>query len=87
MVLWKAECTLCSPSGQGLSRDGVCATRIKLDLELTAPAFGRHELLYWADTYADDLPYWSPMPGGEKQQGLVMMPCERDSPLGLRVQD
>ncbi|KAK4697070.1 hypothetical protein P7C70_g8271, partial [Phenoliferia sp. Uapishka_3] len=67
----------------------------------------RHELLYWADTYADgtsvavaarfssevsshlggkadvrilsDLPYWSPMPGGEKKEGLVMMPYTLDN--------
>ncbi|KAM0746553.1 chitin deacetylase 1 [Meredithblackwellia eburnea MCA 4105] len=37
-----------------------------------------HELLYWADTYADDLPYWSAMPGGKKEEGLVMMPYTLD---------
>ena len=37
-----------------------------------------HELLYWADTYADDLPYWTQRPGGEKGEGLVMMPYTLD---------
>jgi hypothetical protein len=37
-----------------------------------------HELLYWADTYADDLPYWTVMPGGKKEEGLVMMPYTLD---------
>lgn len=33
-----------------------------------------HELLYWADTYADDLPYWTEMPGGKPDEGLIMAP-------------
>jgi hypothetical protein len=37
-----------------------------------------HELLYWADTYADDLPYWTNKPGGQKDEGLVMMPYTLD---------
>ncbi|KAK4689044.1 allantoinase, partial [Tremellales sp. Uapishka_1] len=37
-----------------------------------------HELLYWADTYADDLPYWTNMPGGKSEEGLVMMPYTLD---------
>lgn len=37
-----------------------------------------HELLYWADTYADDLPYWTVMPGGKSNEGLVMMPYSLD---------
>ncbi|WWC62254.1 uncharacterized protein I303_104850 [Kwoniella dejecticola CBS 10117] len=37
-----------------------------------------HELLYWADTYADDLPYYTTMPGGEEGQKLVMMPYSLD---------
>ncbi|GFZ50385.1 hypothetical protein JCM24511_08142 [Saitozyma sp. JCM 24511] len=30
--------------------------------------------LYWADTYADDLPYYTSMPGGKPGESLVMMP-------------
>jgi peptidoglycan/xylan/chitin deacetylase (PgdA/CDA1 family) len=37
-----------------------------------------HEFLYWADTYADDLPYWTAMPGGKREEGLVMMPYTLD---------
>lgn len=37
-----------------------------------------HELLYWADTYADDLPYWTVKPGGENDEGLIMMPYTLD---------
>ncbi|WWD19943.1 hypothetical protein CI109_104416 [Kwoniella shandongensis] len=36
-----------------------------------------HELLYWADTYADDLPYWTTKPGSPNE-GLVMMPYSLD---------
>ncbi|GAA5859659.1 hypothetical protein JCM1840_006396 [Sporobolomyces johnsonii] len=36
------------------------------------------ELLYWADTYADDLPYYAPMPG-EKKKAIVMMPYSLDN--------
>jgi peptidoglycan/xylan/chitin deacetylase (PgdA/CDA1 family) len=36
-----------------------------------------HELLYWADTYADDLPYWTSMPD-KPEEGLVMMPYTLD---------
>ncbi|ORY82930.1 hypothetical protein BCR35DRAFT_331305 [Leucosporidium creatinivorum] len=38
-----------------------------------------HELLYWADTYADDLPYWTEMPGGKPDEGLVMAPYTLDN--------
>ncbi|KAI5476536.1 hypothetical protein MNV49_007546 [Pseudohyphozyma bogoriensis] len=38
-----------------------------------------HELLYWADSYADDIPYWTSMPGGTKEEGLVMMPYSLDN--------
>ncbi|WVR08412.1 hypothetical protein IAU60_005467 [Kwoniella sp. DSM 27419] len=37
-----------------------------------------HELLYWADTYADDLPYYTSMPGGKEGEKLVMMPYSLD---------
>lgn len=43
-----------------------------------------HELLYWADTYADDLPYWTTMPGGKKEEGLVMMPYSLDCVSGYQ---
>lgn len=44
------------------------------------------ELLYNADTYADDLPYWIPAPLSDGKEGLVMVPyslCNNDfvSPL------
>ncbi|WVF66412.1 hypothetical protein IAT40_001152 [Kwoniella sp. CBS 6097] len=37
-----------------------------------------HELLYWADTYADDLPYYTAMPDGKPGEALVMMPYSLD---------
>lgn len=37
-----------------------------------------HELLYWADTFADDLPYYTVKPGGDPSEGLVMMPYSLD---------
>ena len=37
-----------------------------------------HEFLYWADTYADDVPYWTCRPGGSKDEGLLMMPYSLD---------
>ncbi|GAA6001844.1 hypothetical protein JCM10207_002347 [Rhodosporidiobolus poonsookiae] len=37
-----------------------------------------HELLYWADTYADDLPYYVPHPE-EEGKPLVMMPYSLDN--------
>jgi hypothetical protein len=40
-----------------------------------------HEFLYWADTYADDLPYWKQMPGNP-DEGLVMMPYTLDCVSG-----
>lgn len=30
--------------------------------------------LYSSDTYADDLPFWVPSPGGTKEEGLLMIP-------------
>lgn len=38
-----------------------------------------HELLYWADTYADDLPYYRPMPGGKPEEPIVFMPYALDT--------
>ncbi|BGP44820.1 hypothetical protein JCM10450v2_000635 [Rhodotorula kratochvilovae] len=37
-----------------------------------------HELLYWADTYADDLPYYVPMPN-RPDEHLVMAPYSLDN--------
>lgn len=37
-----------------------------------------HELLYQADTYADDLPYWLPRPLTDGSEGLLMMPYSYD---------
>ncbi|OCF32252.1 hypothetical protein I317_06464 [Kwoniella heveanensis CBS 569] len=36
------------------------------------------ELLYWADSYADDLPYWKPNPA-DPSKGLVIMPYSFDN--------
>lgn len=36
------------------------------------------ELLYNADTYADDLPYWIPAPFSDGKEGLLMMPYSLD---------
>ncbi|ORY23117.1 chitin deacetylase 1 [Naematelia encephala] len=36
------------------------------------------EFLYWADSYADDLPYWKPMPGNP-DEGLLIMPYSFDN--------
>lgn len=37
------------------------------------------ELLYNADTYADDLPYWIPAPLTNGEEGLLMMPYTLDN--------
>ncbi|KAF9556328.1 glycoside hydrolase/deacetylase [Agrocybe pediades] len=37
-----------------------------------------HELLYQADTYADDLPYWIADPIAGPEEGLLMMPYSYD---------
>ena len=34
-------------------------------------------LKYYSDDYSDDLPHWVPMPGGDKNEGLLIIPCER----------
>lgn len=31
-------------------------------------------LLYYSDDYSDDLPHWIPMPGGKKDEGLLIVP-------------
>ncbi|OCF72565.1 hypothetical protein I204_06947 [Kwoniella mangroviensis CBS 8886] len=36
-------------------------------------------LEYWCDDYSDDLPYWIPMPGGQKDQGLLVIPYTLDT--------
>ncbi|EIM88713.1 carbohydrate esterase family 4 protein [Stereum hirsutum FP-91666 SS1] len=36
-------------------------------------------LLYYSDYYGDDLPYWIPYPGGEKDQGLLIVPYALDT--------
>ncbi|EIN04449.1 chitin deacetylase [Punctularia strigosozonata HHB-11173 SS5] len=36
--------------------------------------------LHWqSDSYADDLPYWIPYPGGERHEGLLMIPYTYDN--------
>lgn len=42
-----------------------------------------HELLYQADTYADDLPYWIPAPCNDEGKGLLMMPYSYDNNVRL----
>ncbi|GAA5834237.1 hypothetical protein JCM9279_004253 [Rhodotorula babjevae] len=37
-----------------------------------------HEFLYFADTYADDLPYYVPMPGSSSGEALTMAPYSLD---------
>ncbi|GAA5918065.1 hypothetical protein JCM6882_006223 [Rhodosporidiobolus microsporus] len=37
-----------------------------------------HELLYWADNFADDLPFWTVRPG-EEDKGLLIMPYSLDN--------
>ncbi|KAK4695844.1 allantoinase, partial [Phenoliferia sp. Uapishka_3] len=36
-------------------------------------------LLYSSDTYADDYPYYVPAPGGDKSEGLLMIPYALDT--------
>ena len=36
-------------------------------------------LTYWADSYADDRPYWQPYPGGKKEEGVLVMPYSFDN--------
>ncbi|KAH3688836.1 hypothetical protein WICPIJ_000180, partial [Wickerhamomyces pijperi] len=31
-------------------------------------------LLWYGDSYSDDLPYWVPYPGGEADEGLLIIP-------------
>ncbi|GAA5828501.1 hypothetical protein JCM3770_002289, partial [Rhodotorula araucariae] len=38
-----------------------------------------HELLYFADNYADDLPHWVERPGAEGKDGLLLMPYSLDN--------
>ncbi|GAA6033761.1 hypothetical protein JCM8097_004421 [Rhodosporidiobolus ruineniae] len=41
-----------------------------------------HELLYWADNYADDLPHWTVRPGtenDEEKKGLLICPYTLDN--------
>ncbi|GAA5994942.1 uncharacterized protein JCM10292_004442 [Rhodotorula paludigena] len=38
-----------------------------------------YELLWWSDTYADDLPYYVPYPGAENNEKLVMLPYSLDN--------
>ncbi|GAA6002590.1 hypothetical protein JCM10207_007579 [Rhodosporidiobolus poonsookiae] len=38
-----------------------------------------HELLYFADNYADDLPFWTVRPGAEDKEGLLLMPYALDT--------
>ncbi|GAA5922036.1 hypothetical protein JCM3775_003471 [Rhodotorula graminis] len=38
-----------------------------------------HEFLYFSDTYADELPYWTERPGGDGQEGLLLMPYSLDN--------
>ena len=33
-------------------------------------------LKYYSDDYSDDLPHWVPMPGGGKDEGLLVIPCQ-----------
>ena len=33
-------------------------------------------LKYDSDDYSDDLPHWVPMPGGGKDEGLLVIPCQ-----------
>ncbi|GAA6002588.1 hypothetical protein JCM10207_007578 [Rhodosporidiobolus poonsookiae] len=40
---------------------------------------GCHELLYFADNYADDLPFWTVRPGAEDKEGLLLMPYALDT--------
>ncbi|EJU02312.1 carbohydrate esterase family 4 protein, partial [Dacryopinax primogenitus] len=37
------------------------------------------QLKYYSDSYSDDLPYWVPMPGGEKSEGLLIIPYTLDN--------
>lgn len=36
-------------------------------------------LLWYADSYADDLPYWIPYPGGSEDEGLLIVPYTMDT--------
>lgn len=48
-----------------------CSLVAKVHRELKTP------FKYWADTYADDKPFWRPQPD-EHDKGLVMMPYSLD---------
>lgn len=36
-------------------------------------------LLWYSDSYSDDLPYWIPYPGGNKDKGLLIIPYTMDT--------